>query len=285
MFNSDLAKNYPVAVKFLTNAITKNRLANSYVFVGNDINDIQKLVVNLAKILNCEKNIYSMPCESCISCRWLERNEHPQALINITFEEKTKKAAEGEPRQRREQIKIESIRELLSNLTISSSYFRIVFFKNSDLYSLPPECGNLLLKTVEESPERTIFIFANSTKNDILPTILSRSQVIYLSKRFNSVNDFLNNKSSEIETIDLETIGLDLSGRFQSAKKINECLNQNEVNLKDFLSTTALNSYKKLRDKSPKKFYIFYDNLLSAFQKAKAFMQQKIVLEDLFLNL
>lgn len=275
MFNPDLVKNHPVAVKFLINAIAKNRLANSYVFVGNDIDDIQKLVVNLAKILNCEKNIYSTPCESCISCRWLERNEHPQALINITFEEKTKK----------EQIKIESIRELLSNLTISSSYFRIVFFKNSDLYSLPPECGNLLLKTVEESPERTIFIFANSTRNDVLPTILSRSQIIYLSKRFNSVNDLLSNKNIEIETVDLETTGLDLSSRFQSAKKINEHLNQNEVKLKDFLSTATLNSYKKLRDKSPKKFYIFYENLLNAFQKSKAFMQQKIVLEDLFLNI
>lgn len=285
MFNSDLAKNYPTAVKFLTNAITKNRLANSYVFVGNDINDIQNLVVNLAKILNCEKNTFLKPCEGCTSCKWLERNEHPHALINITFEEKTKKVAEGEPRQRREQIKIESIRELLSNLTISSTYFRVVFFKNSDLYSLPPECGNLLLKTVEESPERIIFIFANNTKNDVLSTILSRSQTVYLSKKVDSINDLLNNKNIEIETIDLETTGSDLSWRFQNAKKINEYLNQNEVNLKDSLVNASLNNYKKLRDKSLKKFYTLYENLLNAFQKSKAFMQQRIVLEDLFLNI
>lgn len=266
MFKSNLQDKYPVPTSFLTNAIKKNKLANSYVFVGNDINEIQELVINLAKILNCEKNKNSNPCESCISCKWLEKNQHPHALIQIAVtEEKTKK----------EQIKIDLIRELLSNLRISSSYFKVVFIKNSDLISFPQESGNLLLKIVEEPPERVLFIFANSTKNDIMPTIVSRSQVVYLSKKFTSIK----------EIFDLETISENLSNTLLSAKQLNEYLNENKIILKNYLIHVVLKNYEKLKNQNSKDFSVHYENLLYAFQKSKAFMQQRIVLEDLFLGI
>lgn len=47
---------------------------------------------------------------------------------------------------------------------------------------LKPETANKLLKIVEEPPEKTIFLFIASSLENILPTILSRVQVVYVPK-------------------------------------------------------------------------------------------------------
>ena len=124
MFSSDLQTSYPETIKFLTNAISKNRLANSYVFIGKDSNDILKITKTLAKILNCDskdlpQQTPSAPCEQCTNCKWIERNEHPQAFITVSPDVESKK----------EQIKIDNIRELLNMLTITSEYFRVIYFQ------------------------------------------------------------------------------------------------------------------------------------------------------------
>ena len=273
MFPPELTKEYPKAIKFLTNAIHKNKLANSYLFIGKDLKDTLLLGVNLAKVLNCERNekIFSTPCNICINCKWLEKQQHPQALITIIPDSKSKK----------EQIKIEDIRELLNGLQIVSQYFRVVFFQNSNLQTLPPECCNLLLKTVEETPERTVFIFANTTKNDILPTILSRSQILYLSKNntdlpweaFTSSESLINCSSNE------------MSESLEKAKKAQDFIEENEINMKDYLINLAGTNYKKLKCLNPKEYCHLYEKLSSAFLRHKSFMQNKIVLEDLFLSL
>src|SRR3989338_396694 len=116
MFHINLIKEYPEVTNFLTNALLKNKLANSYIFIGKD--DIANLDIacNLSKILNCKENLKTLnpPCLKCINCNWLEKKEHPQALIIINPDESSKK----------EQIKIDSIRELLNILSITSEFFR-----------------------------------------------------------------------------------------------------------------------------------------------------------------
>src|SRR3989338_5651753 len=119
MFSDYLTNNYPQAIKFLTNALVKDKLANSYILVGNNTDDINNLVINLAKILNCKKNIssFSSPCEECLSCKWLEKNEYSQALIKVSPNSLSKKE------NKKEQIKIDAIRELLTTLRNTSDCF------------------------------------------------------------------------------------------------------------------------------------------------------------------
>ncbi|MBI2996013.1 MAG: hypothetical protein HYY52_04840 [Candidatus Melainabacteria bacterium] len=261
MFKEELIKNYPEAIKFLTNAILKNKLANSYAFIGNNIDDIFSISKNLAKILNCEKNKelnnIQEPCETCINCRWLEKNEHPQAFITIKPDEKNKK----------EQIKIDDIRELLNQLAITSGFFRIIFFENSSTTTLTPECCNLLLKTIEEAQEKTVFIFANSSRNSILPTILSRSQTIYLSKKYSSISELGRYKNLQLSA--------------NNTKDILDYLEKNEMNLKDYLNYMAYTNYEKNKHLDQKNYCSFYKNLNTAYLKFKSFMQPKIIIEDL----
>lgn len=276
MFTTNLTKSYPEAITFLTNSILKNKLANSYIFIGKDTEDILAIVINLAKILNCEKNKGGIPCENCINCKWLERKEHPQALLIITPDIKSKK----------EQIKIDVIRELLNNLKLTSEYYKVVFFDNADLNSLSRECCNLLLKTVEETPEKIIFIFASPTKNDILPTIASRSQTIYLNKKENLSKDLINIKNKNILDEILTNCYSDkMQQSIEKAKKTFEYLEKQGVNVKDYLTSMASTNYELHKHSNQRKYCYLYEKLSNAYLKHKSFMQNKIVLEDLFLEL
>ncbi len=271
MFPKDLTNNHPATVKFFTNAIEKNKLANSYVFIGRDIEGISGIVLHLAKILNCENNRFSTPCEKCINCNWLNKKEHPQALITIT----------PDPKSKKEQIKIDSIRELLSALNNTSRYYRIVFFTNASFYSLPQESSNLLLKTVEETPEETIFIFASSSKHDILPTIVSRSQTIYI----NSSKDTSSSIKEDLREDIFNCLVENPIEAMNKSSKVLDYLNENEIDLKSYLAKIASFNYEKLKHKDLKQFINLYENLSTAYLKNKSFMQDRIVLQDLFLNL
>ena len=276
MFPADLQTKYSEVTKFLTNAIQKSRLANSYVFIGKSPDDILKITKSLAKILNCKQNneSYSSPCEQCTNCKWIEKNEHPQAFITVSPDSESKK----------EQIKIENIRELLNTLNTTSEYFRVIYFQASGLQSLPPDSCNLLLKTVEETPGRTLFIFANQSRNDILGTILSRSQTIYINKKHDSVSELIRQNKGTLPEI-TECFPKNLLDSLEKAKNTHELIQKNEMVIKDYLINLATENYSVLKHKNQKQYCTLYKNISEAYSKSKAFIQPKIVLEDLFLNL
>ena len=280
MFPADLKTSYPEVIKFLINAILKDRLANSYVFIGKDSNDILKITKTLAKILNCSRDLPrqtpTAPCEQCTNCKWIEKNEHPQALIAIS----------PDPESKKEQIKIDNIRDLLNTLNITSEYFRVIYFQASSLQFLPADSCNLLLKTVEETPERTIFIFANQSRNDILGTILSRSQTIYINKNYKSILELMKINTADLLDNDLvDCFPKNLLDSLEKAKKTYELMQKNETNLKDYLMDLAVKKYDQLKYDNPEQYCFLYKNITNAYLKLKSFMQPKIVIEDLFLNL
>ena len=275
MFPNNLQTNYPEVVKFLTNAILKGQLANSYVFIGKDSDVILKFTKVLAKILNCKKN-KNIPCEQCTNCKWIERNEHPQALITVS----------PDPESKKEQIKIDNIRELLNTLNTTSEYFRVIYFPSSSLQFLPSDSCNLLLKTVEETPQRTVFIFANQSRNDILGTILSRSQTIYINQKCNSIQESIKSNQINLSNDDFtECFPKNLKDSLEKAKKTYELIQKNETNIKDYLMSLAVQNYDPLKYKNQKQYCLLYTNLTRAYLKTKSFMQSKIVIEDLFLSL
>ena len=280
MFPNDLQTIYPEATKFLTNAVLKNRLANSYVFIGKDSNDLLKITKTLAKILNCSRDlprqVSTAPCEKCTNCKWIERDEHPQALITVS----------PAPESKKEQIKIDKIRELLNTLNTTSEYFRVIYFQASGLQSLPPDSCNLLLKTVEETPGRTIFIFANQSRNDILGTILSRSQTLYVSKKSASILELIKTNITNLSDYDFtECFPKNLLDSLEKSRKTHELLEKSETDIKDYLTNLGTANYDLLKYKDQKQYCFLYKRLTGSYLKLKSFIQPKIVIEDFFLSL
>ncbi|HVT01060.1 MAG TPA: hypothetical protein VHE53_02380 [Patescibacteria group bacterium] len=95
-------------------------------------------------------------------------------------------------------LKISEAREIKKNLALKSSDNRLIIVGENP----SAEAQNALLKTIEELPEDTFFIFMSEAL--LLPTIFSRSQVVNLGEVDLSNLTILNfelNNSSASDTI------------------------------------------------------------------------------------
>ena len=75
-------------------------------------------------------------------------------------------------------INIDSVRSVIKKLAVSSfhSNFKIIIFWMAD--KMNEEASNMLLKTIEEPGDETVFMLLTEDIRKLLPTIVSRCQVI-----------------------------------------------------------------------------------------------------------
>lgn len=70
-------------------------------------------------------------------------------------------------------FKIETVRDIIEKANIKpSGEFQIIVIR--DIEKLTLAAGNALLKTLEDVPERTLFLLTTKTKENLLETIRSR---------------------------------------------------------------------------------------------------------------
>jgi DNA polymerase-3 subunit delta' len=105
-------------------------------------------------------------CGTCSSCRKILTGNHPDILhVKPTGLH----------------IKIAQIRGLIETLAMKPYEARLRVVIIEEAQSLNLSAGNALLKTLEEPPDRTLLILTAPRKADVLPTIVSRCQIV----RFN----------------------------------------------------------------------------------------------------
>jgi DNA polymerase-3 subunit delta' len=80
-------------------------------------------------------------------------------------------------------IKLESLEQLDGSLAYLpfESKNRIVYIPNADQMTV--QAQNSILKLIEEPPERTVIILTVNKKNKLLPTILSRTVLMYFPEK------------------------------------------------------------------------------------------------------
>lgn len=81
-------------------------------------------------------------------------------------------------------ILTKEVNDLLSRLVVSTPKPRVVHIMEASKMTIPAQ--NALLKTLEEPPNNTTFILSLQNANTLLPTIVSRCQIITLKKEFES---------------------------------------------------------------------------------------------------
>lgn len=79
------------------------------------------------------------------------------------------------PDQDKKHISIESIRDLKASLKLSSAKMRVALIPNANLMTI--EAQNSLLKMLEEPPKNVTFLLSAPSKDQLLETIVSRTQV------------------------------------------------------------------------------------------------------------
>jgi DNA polymerase-3 subunit gamma/tau len=144
----------------LANAIRTGRIPPAYIFSGQRGIGKTTTARILAKALNCEKGPTVEPCNECRFCRDVTSGS---SLDVIEIDAASNRG-------------IDQIRELREMVRYASSggRYRVVIL--DEAHQLTGEAANALLKTLEEPPERVLFILATTQPEDLPETIRSRSQ-------------------------------------------------------------------------------------------------------------
>lgn len=145
-------------LKSLINALDNERLHHAYLFTGTRGVGKTTLARILAKCLNCEEGVSSVPCEKCGSCKEITEGRFID-LMEIDAASRTK---------------VEDTRELLDNVQYAPSRGRFKVYLIDEVHMLSNHSFNALLKTLEEPPPHVKFLFATTDPQKLPITILSR---------------------------------------------------------------------------------------------------------------
>lgn len=181
-----LSDKYPFLTNFFENAIGKSsggqsKLAQSIVLYGNDLDAQYTLALEIARLLNCIGD-KSDDCQ-CLNCKWVREGTHPavQTITRFNADSQKPKA-----------IPVEVVRNVVKSLVISSDYHKVFIFCDKDSneedakilglnrVNFGEASANTLLKSTEEPFEKVTFIFLTRDKEDLISTIISRSQCFFV---------------------------------------------------------------------------------------------------------
>ena len=217
--------------RILLAALRAGRLPHAYLFYGADGVGKDAMALELARVLHCERN-GTAACGVCPSCERAANGTHPDIRIVVPLpvgknessdddplaklNETDLRAVQDELREKASNpyhrvsvpratiIKINSIRDVRRESTMSTFDGRRRVYIISPADAMGDEAANTLLKTLEEPSGDCMLILATSRRDALLPTILSRCQNV----RFDPLTEAdLMEALIERNSLDRETAG------------------------------------------------------------------------------
>ncbi|HEX2715142.1 MAG TPA: DNA polymerase III subunit gamma/tau [Candidatus Acidoferrales bacterium] len=144
----------------LENAIRADRVAHAYIFSGARGVGKTTTARILAKALNCVKGPTPEPCNQCDSCREIAAGT---SLDVIEIDAASNRGID----------QIRELREMVRYAPAASRYKVVIL---DEAHMLTDEASNALLKTLEEPPEKIVFVMATTQPEALVDTIRSRAQ-------------------------------------------------------------------------------------------------------------
>jgi DNA polymerase-3 subunit delta' len=157
-------------VELLQRDLAQKRLRHAYLFTGPEGVGKRTLVHEFARALLCGAR--EAPCGHCRHCQLVAKGSHPDLL--------TVAPVISGKRVRAEKIKIEPVRQLIYDLTLKPLEARRRVARLLQFDAANPESMNAFLKTLEEPPGDAILLLTADSADALLPTIVSRCEVIAL---------------------------------------------------------------------------------------------------------
>lgn len=152
-----LKNNQPIFYNLISNEFSQNKIPHAFLLVGNNT---EKPLNFLAMSIICDK---TLACMQCNDCRKVIENKYSDI---IRLNGKIESIKKNDIIMIQEKFK-------KSSLEGKAKIYIIENIENSTL-----EAMNTLLKILEEPTDGIYAIFSTKNKNRVLPTILSRCQVI-----------------------------------------------------------------------------------------------------------
>ena len=258
----------------LIHTIKENRVSHAQLFLGPEGSGSLALAIAYAQYLSCDNKQENDSCGGCPSCLKFQKLVHPD--LHFVFPVATSKAITKDPvsddyialwratiienpyfNQSKwyEIIEIENKQGIISknesyeiikklNLKTFESEYKIMIIwlpEKMNAFS-----ANKLLKLIEEPPEKTLFLLVSENSEQMLPTILSRTQLIKIPKidndsmRTNLCDNF---ELSFDEANDIVHLA---NGNYFEAQNLINSADEDNYNFEQFTTLMRLSYQRKI---------------------------------------
>lgn len=309
--------------KRLIQMVQGNRVSHAQLFLGPTGSGSLALAVAYAQYLNCENKQDDDSCGTCSSCRKYNKLIHPDLHFSYPFFAKRKEETAvdyieqwrsifnenpylnlddwrhhlGEE-TKQANINIAECHHIIKKLSLKSfegDYKVLIMW----LPEFLDKQGNTLLKLIEEPPANTLFILVAENQDQILTTILSRTQLIKINRlKENEVKSYLmhskglsEERAKQIAYISDGSIqkAQNLIGEDQDGKEskfnhldllktwMNACVTDNGINIIDFVE----NKIAKLGRENQKSFLLYVINMMRETILLKEGLNKLVYLPEL----
>lgn len=227
--------------KHLIQTVKDERISHAQLFLGPEGSGSLALALAYAQFICCENKQTDDSCGECSSCRKYSKLVHPDLHFSypffakhkedtaLTFIEEWRKAFLANP-----YLGIDEWREQLSadnkqaNINIAEAHSIIGKLSLKPFESeykvlilwLPEYLekeGNALLKVIEEPSQKTLFLLVAQNQDQILNTIISRTQLVKIPKlKTQEIEGFLHHHK-QVELEKAKQIAYLSNGNLQSA--------------------------------------------------------------------
>jgi DNA polymerase-3 subunit gamma/tau len=262
-------------VQTLMNAVKNDRVAQGYIFSG--MRGVGKTTTAriLAKALNCQHGPTPEPCNKCEFC--LEINEDRSVDV-LEIDGASNRGIE----------EVRALREGLKYKPIHSRYKVIII---DEVHMLTREAFNALLKTLEEPPPHTIFIFATTEFHKVPATIVSRCQYFEFKKIsqkeiINHLLDITKQENITISAFGLNAIAEAADGSLRDAQSLLDQAvsfsgeNISDEDLKEILGAisreTLFNFSGSILDEEPNRIFPLVEEVIEKGYDLRFFYKELI---------
>lgn len=190
----------------LIQMVVENRVSHAQLFLAAEGSGALPLAIAYAQYINCEQKTPLDSCGVCVSCRKYEKYIHPDLHFSYPFFAKNKEDIASnyleewremlnkdiyfdidtwrsylEAGNKQPNINIAECHDMIKKLSLKAfeAHTKVLIIWLPEFLDTQ---GNALLKIIEEPPANTLFILVAQNQEQILSTILSRTQIVKIPK-------------------------------------------------------------------------------------------------------